>query len=84
MKGVKSMIVTAKAIYKNGRLFFYNSEYMPENGAEVIVNFETQPQEVVFSLRNSWSKYFPKDIDLDEQLRQIRNEWKKEMEEINV
>jgi len=37
----------------------------------------------MFSLRDSWAKYFPQEIDLDEQLKQIRKEWEQEMEEIS-
>jgi hypothetical protein len=83
MKGVKTVIVTAKAIYKDGRLIFYDSEGIPEDGTEVIVNFERGPTISMFSLRDSWAKYFPQEIDLDEQLKQIRKEWEQEMEEIS-
>ena len=57
------MLVTAKAIYKDGCLIFYNTEEIPENGTEVIVNFEKQLKTSPFSLRGSWGKYFPKEVD---------------------
>ena len=63
------MIVTAKAIYKEGRLIFYNSEEIPKDCTEVIVNFETPSRTSISLLRDSWAKYFPKEIDLDEQLK---------------
>ena len=34
-------------------------------------------------LRGSWAKYFPKDFDLDAELRKVRKEWEREMEEID-
>ena len=77
------MIITAKAIYKQGHLIFYDSKEIPEDGTEVIVNFEKRLKTPVFSLRDGWSKYFPKEIDLDKQLEDIRKEWEQEMEEIN-
>jgi hypothetical protein len=80
---MKTMIVTAKAIYKEGRLIFYDSEEIPEDDAEVIVNFERRLKTPVFSLRDSWANYFPKEIDLDKQLKDIRKEWEQEMEEIS-
>jgi hypothetical protein len=80
-KGVKTVIVTAKAIYKEGRLIFYDSEEIPEDGTEVIVNFERRPKTSAVSLRDSWVDYFPMEIDLDEQLKQIRKEWEQEMKE---
>ena len=76
------MSTTARAIYKEGHLLFYDSEMIPEDGTEVIVSFEKQSKGSVFSLRNSWAKYFPKEIDLDEQLKQIRKGWEQEMEKI--
>ncbi len=39
---VKTLIVTARAIYKDGRLVFYDSEEIPEDGTEVILHFERQ------------------------------------------
>lgn len=77
------MIVTAKAIYKAGRLIFYDSEEIPEDGTEVTINFERRQKISIFSLRDSWAKYFPKEIDLDGQLKHIRKEWEQEMEEIS-
>ena len=79
---MKTLIVTARAIYKDGRLIFYNSEEIPEDGTEVIVNFERRPKTPVSSLQGSWAKYFPEEFDLDEELKQIRREWEKEMEEM--
>jgi hypothetical protein len=80
---VKKLIVTARAIYKGGRLIFYNSEETPEDGTEVIVNFVRPPKMSAFSLQDSWAKYFPEEFDLDEELKQIRKEWEEEMEEMN-
>ena len=77
------MIVTARAIYEGGRLIFYNSEETPEDGAEVVVSFERHQKTLAFSLQDSWPKYFPEEFDLDEELKQIRKEWEKEMEEMN-
>lgn len=77
------MIVAAKALYKERYLIFYDSEEIPEDGTEVIVNFERRPKTSAFSLRNSWAKYFPKEIDLDGQLKDIRKEWEHEMEEVS-
>ena len=68
------MIVTARAIYKDGRLIFQDSEEIPADGTEVIVNFVKHPKMPVFSLQDSWAKYFPKDFDLDAELKQIRGE----------
>jgi hypothetical protein len=82
-KGARTLIVTARAIYKGGRLIFYNSEETPEDGAEVVVIFERRQKTPAFSLRGSWAKYFPKDFDLDEELKQIRKEWEEEMEEMS-
>ena len=80
---MKTLIVTARAIHKDGRLIFYNSEEIPEDGTEVIVNFVRRPKTPVPSLRGSWAKYFPKDFDLDAELRKLRKEWEQEMEEID-
>ncbi len=77
------LIGTAKALYKEGRIIFYDSEEIPEDGTEVIVNFERRQKTSIFSLRDSWAKYFPKEIDLDEQLKNIRRGWEQEMEEIS-
>jgi hypothetical protein len=79
---VIKVIATAKAIYKDGRLIFYDSEDIPENGAQVIVNFEKQPGTSAASLRGSWARYFPKEIELDKELKRLRKEWEQEMEEI--
>jgi len=80
---VKTLIVTARAIYKGGRLIFQDSEETPEDGTEVIVNFVKHPKVTAFSLQDSWAKYFPKEFDLDAELKQIRREWEKEMEEMS-
>lgn len=42
-------------------------------------NGEPKPKKLV-SLRGSWKIDFPKDFDLDESLREIRDEWKKELD----
>lgn len=76
------MIVTARAIYKGGRLIFYNSDEVPEDGAEVVVNFEKHPPKYKYSLQDSWAKYFTEEFDLDEELKQIRTEWEKEIDEL--
>ena len=47
---------------------------------KVVISFEKHPKAPSFPLRGSWAKYFPKDFDLDEELKQIRREWEKEME----
>ena len=80
---MRTVIVTAKAIYQEGRLIFRDAEVIPEDGTEVIVNFERQPPKSLISLRDSWAKYFPPEIDLDGQLQQIRQEWEAEMEAIS-
>ena len=77
------MIVTVKAIYDDGRLIFHNEEDIPENGTEVTVNFEKQSKTPAVSLRGSWAKYFPADIDIDEELQNLRKEWQQEMEELS-
>lgn len=76
------MIVTAKARYKGGRLIFYDTPEIPEDGTEVIVNFEKHPPKSVSSLRGSWTKYFPSALDIDEQLHRFRKEWEQEIEEL--
>lgn len=48
---MKTLIVTARAIYRDGRLIFYDSEETPEDGTEVIVQFERQIKSPVFSCR---------------------------------
>jgi hypothetical protein len=83
VEGVKTVIVTAKALYKAGRIIFYDGEEVPEEGTEVIVNFERRLKTSIFSMRDSWAEYFPKEIDLDGQLKSIRKEWEQEMEEIS-
>ena len=75
-------MVSVKAIYKNGRLIFCDSEEIPEDGTEVTVSFAKHPKTVAPSLRGSWAKYLPKDFDLDAELRKIRSEWEREMEEL--
>lgn len=40
-------------------------------------------QKKIVSLRGSWKIDFPEDFDLDAALREIRNEWKKELELYN-
>ena len=77
------MIITAKALYREGRLIFYDSEETPEDGTEVIVSFERRQEADGFPWRDSWAKYFPKEIDLDRQLKHIRKEWEQEMEELS-
>lgn len=76
------MIVSARAIYKDGRFIFHNSDEVPEDGTEVVVNFIKTQEKPAYSLRGSWAKYFPKDFDIDEDLRQIRTEWEKEIDEL--
>ncbi len=44
---MKTLIVTARAIYKDGRLIFYDSEEVPEDGTEVILHFEKQSKSPV-------------------------------------
>ena len=77
------MIVTVRAIYDDGHLIFHNKEDIPENGTEVTVNFEKRSKTPAVSLRGSWAKYFPADIDIDEELQNIRKEWQQEMEELS-
>ena len=77
------MKVTAKAIYREGRLIFYDSEDIPEDGVEVTVSFEKKSESSTPLLRGSWAKYFPERIDLDRQLRLLRREWETELEELN-
>lgn len=38
-------------------------------------------QKKIVSLRDSWKIDFPEDFDLDAALREIRNEWKKELDD---
>ncbi len=83
MKGVKRVKVTAKAIYRSGRLIFHNSEDIPEDGTEVTVSFEKRAETSNPSLRGSWTKYFPERVDLDRQLRLLRKEWEMELGELN-
>jgi len=45
------MIVTVKAVYKSGRLIFYDSEEIPEDGTEVILSFEKRQKTPVDSCR---------------------------------
>lgn len=77
------MIVTVKAIYDDGRLIFHNKEDIPENGTEVTVNFEKRSKTPAVSLWGSWAKHFPADIDIDEELQNLRKEWQQEMEELS-
>ena len=35
-------------------------------------------------LRGSWKVDFPDDFDIDAALREIRNEWKKEMDDLDL
>jgi hypothetical protein len=76
------LIVSARAIYKDGRLIFYNSDEVPEDGTEVIINFVKPSPKPAYSLQDSWAKYFPEDFDIDEDLKEIRREWEKEIEEL--
>jgi len=76
------LIVSAKAIYKDGRLIFYNSDEVPEDGAKVVVNFEKPQKKSIQPLRGSWAKYFPEDFDIDKELKEIRTEWEKEIDEL--
>jgi hypothetical protein len=78
MKGVKRVKVTARAIYKSGRLIFHNSEDIPDDGAEVTVSFDKKAETSNPSLRGSWAKCFPERVDLDRQLRLLRKEWETE------
>jgi len=77
------MKITAKAVYEDGRLIFHNPQDIPEDGSEVIVSFERQHNASIPLLRDSWAKYFPEEINLDEQLKKIRREWESEMEELD-
>jgi UDP-N-acetyl-D-mannosaminuronate dehydrogenase len=83
LKEVSRMIVTVKATYRNGQLIFHDSTQIPADGAEVIVNFENPEKTAAYSLRDSWAKYFPEDIDLNKELKEIRREWEPEMEGIH-
>jgi len=76
------LIVSARAIYKDGRFIFHNSDEVPEDGTEVVINFVKPQKKITESLRGSWAKYFPKDFDINEDLRQIRTEWEKEIDEL--
>lgn len=77
---MKTLIVTAKAIYKDGHLIFHNKEDIPEDGTEVTVNFEKWSKTSAILLRGSWSKYFPAAIDIDEELQHLREGWQQEPE----
>ena len=79
---VRALIVSARAIYKDGRFIFHNSDEVPEDGTEVVINFIKQQEKPAYSLQDSWAKYFPEDFDIDEDLRQIRTEWEKEIDEL--
>ena len=76
-------MVTARAIYRDGRLIFHDSEEIPEDGTEVLISFACHPKTPAYPLQGSWAKYFPKDFDLDAELRKVRKEWEREMEEID-
>lgn len=78
---VRALIVSARAIYKDGKLIFYNSDEVPEDGTEVVVNFIKTQEKPVYSLQGSWAKYFPENFDIDEDLKEIRREWEKEIDE---
>ena len=79
---VRALIVSARAIYKDGRFIFHNSDEVPENGTEVVINFVKQQEKPAYSLQDSWAKYFPEDFDIVEELRKIRTEWEKEIDEL--
>ena len=79
---VRALIVSARAIYKDGQFVFHNSDEVPENGTEVVINFVKQHKKPAYSLQDSWAKYFPEDFDIDEELRKIRTEWEKEIDEL--
>ena len=79
---VITLIVSAKAIYKDGRFIFHNSDEVPENGTEVVINFVKPQKKIAESLRGSWAKYFPEEFDIDEDLKEIRREWEKEIDEL--
>jgi hypothetical protein len=79
---VIALIVSAKAIYRDGKLIFYNQDETPKDGTEVVVNFVKPQKKVTESLRGSWAKYFPEDFDIDEDLKEIRKEWEKEIDEL--
>jgi hypothetical protein len=79
---VIALIVSARAIYKDGQINFYNSDEVPEDGTEVIINFVKPQKKVTKSLRGSWAKYFPEDFDIDEDLKEMRREWEKEIDEL--
>ncbi len=72
-KGVKTLIVTVKAIYNDGRLIFHDEKDIPEDGTEVTVNFEKRSKTPAVSLRGSWAKYFPAGFDIDEELQHLRS-----------
>lgn len=76
-------MVTTRAIYRDGRLIFHDSEEIPEDGTEVLISFTWHPKTPASPLQGSWAKYFPKDFDLDAELRKVRKEWEREMEEID-
>ena len=43
---------------------------------------DAHPKKEIKSLRGSWKGKFPEDFDLDAELKEIRSEWEKEIEEI--
>lgn len=79
---VRTLIVSARAIYKDGRFIFHNSDEVPEDGTEVVINFVKPRKKIAESLRGSWAKYFPEEFDIDGDLKEIRREWEKEIEEL--
>lgn len=46
------MIVTTKAIYKNGKLIFSDSEKIPEDGTEIVIHFENKIKPNVISQKS--------------------------------
>jgi len=76
------LIVSARAIYKDGKLIFFDQDEVPKDGTQVVVNFVKQQKKPAYSLQDSWAKYFPEDFDIDEDLKQIRTEWEKEIDEL--
>lgn len=81
------MLKTAKAIYKKDRLFLKDKQTKPEDGSEVIIIFESREKtgkkgksSLVYGM---WKDKFPKDLNLDKELHEVRSGWKGRLRNLN-
>ena len=78
------MVKKIKARYEGGKLVIPDGTELPPEGSEVIVIFRTEDRasKADDELYGRWADKFPKDFDVEKELREIRSGWKKKLGDI--